>query len=193
MDSWAAASGDARAEVHRSLLAPGLRRWILATGALALAVFVIASAVLFVWPAAEHPRHVGAILSLNGEDESAREGRAIALAEEGYAPVLLFSQGHFATACPSVPRVKVVCFIPVPNRTVGEVRFAANYARQHDLSSLMIVPGRTQTTRARVLVRRCFSGQVVMVPASVPLLAIPFEVVYEWGALAKALLLDRHC
>ena len=193
MDSWAAASGHARAEVHRGLLAPGWQRWLLATGALALAVFVVASAVLFVWPAADHPRPVGAILSLNGEDESARESQAIALAEKGYAPVLLFSQGHFATACPSVPRVKVVCFIPVPNRTVGEVRFAADYAKQHDLSSLMIVPGRAQTTRARVLIRRCFPGQVVMVPASVPLLAIPFEVVYEWGALAKALLLDRHC
>ena len=40
---------------------------------------------------------------------------------------------------------------------------------------------------------RCFSGQVLVVPASFQLLHFPFEVIYEWGALAKALLIDRHC
>jgi hypothetical protein len=169
------------------------RRWLVLVGGLGLVVVLVASSVLFVWPATNQPRHVDAILSMNGEDESARENTAIALAEKGYAPVLIFSQGHDATACPHVPGVKVVCFIPVPNRTVGEVRFATAYAKAHDLHSLLIVPGRAQTTRARILMKRCFSGQVLMVPATVPLLAVPFEVVYEWGALAKALFVDRSC
>ncbi len=168
-------------------------RWLAVAVGLGLALFLVATAVLFVWPATNQPRQVGAILSLNGVDESARESRAIALAEHGYAPVLLFSQGHYATACPAVPRVKVVCFIPVPNRTVGEVRFAAAYAKAHDLRSMIVVPGGPQTTRARILIQRCFSGQVVMVPASVSVHDLPFEVVYEWGALGKALFIDRSC
>jgi hypothetical protein len=184
-------------DVRGSVVASGGRRrwwrWLVVVAGLGVTVVLVASCVLFVWPATSQPRHVDAILSLNGADESARESRAIALAEEGYAPVLLFSQGHYATACPTVPRVKVVCFIPVPNRTVGEVRFAAAYAKAHDLRSLIVVPGRPQTTRARLLIERCFSGRVLMVPASVSLFDLPFEVVYEWGALGKALLVDRHC
>jgi hypothetical protein len=171
----------------------GRRRWLVLVGGLGLVVVLVASSVLFVWPATNQPGHVDAILSMNGENESARENTAITLAEKGYAPVLIFSQGHDATACPHVPGVKVVCFIPVPNRTVGEVRFATAYAKEHDLHSLLIVPGRAQTTRARILMKRCFSGEVLMLPAPVPLLAVPFEVVYEWGALAKALLVDRSC
>jgi hypothetical protein len=57
----------------------------------------------------------------------------------------------------------------------------------------MVVAGHTQVTRARLLAERCFSGQLVMIPAPVHLTALPYEIVYEWGALAKAVLLDEHC
>ncbi len=176
-----------------------LRRLGLALGILVIA-FLTATAVLFVFPATDQPRHVGAILSLNGTDEAARASKAIALAEEGYSSLLLFSQGNSPTPCPTVPRVnasaprvQVVCFIAVPGRTVGEVRFAADYARSHGLHSIMVVPSRAQATRAHVLLERCFSGQILIVPAPFQLLHFPFEVIYEWGALAKALLVDRRC
>jgi uncharacterized SAM-binding protein YcdF (DUF218 family) len=159
-----------------------------------LAAFVISSSVLFVWPASDQPQHVDAILSLNGTDEAAREGRGISLAEEGYAPVLLFSQGAYgSTPCPRVPKVLVVCFTPVPARTLGEVQFAAHYLTARGWRSLMVVPGRAQATRARLLMRRCFSGRLEIVPAPAQLLHLPFEVAYEWGALAKALFTDRRC
>ena len=186
---------DVTRQVRRGGTGNGHRRWrwIVVSIALLFVAFLTASAVLFVFPATDQPRHVGAILSLNGTDESAREGRAIALAEEGYAPVLLFSQGDAPTPCPTVARVKVVCFIAVPGRTVGEVRFAAGYARLHHLHSLMMVPSRAQATRARLLLKRCFSGRVVVVPASFQLTHFPFEVIYEWAALGKALFVDRSC
>jgi uncharacterized SAM-binding protein YcdF (DUF218 family) len=163
------------------------------TIALVFVAFLTASAVLFVFPTTDQPRPVDAILSLNGTDESARESRAIVLAEEGYAPVLLFSEGGSPSPCPRVRGVRVVCFIPVPGRTVGEVRFAADYARRHGWHSLMVVPGRAQATRARLLLERCFSGRVVVVPASFQLTRFPFEVLYEWAALGKALFVDRSC
>jgi uncharacterized SAM-binding protein YcdF (DUF218 family) len=166
------------------------RRLCLALASAAVAFFT-ATCVLFVWPATDQPRHVDGILSLNGTDEAAREAEAIFLAEEGYAPVLLFSKGP--DACPTVPHVKVVCFLPVPARTVTEARFAAHYAKEHGWHSIMIVPSRAQVTRARLLVKRCFSGQVVVVPASFQLLHFPFEVLYEWAALVKALTVDTRC
>jgi hypothetical protein len=163
--------------------------------ALVVVVFLVASSVLFVWPATNQPRRVNAIVSLNGENEVARESTAVSLAKEGYAPVLLFSQGGNAadTTCPSVPQVSVVCFVSYPPHTNGEVAYAASYARHHGMHSLLIVAGRAQVTRARLLMQRCFSGQIVMVSAPVGLTGLPYEVVYEWGALAKAVVFDRHC
>jgi hypothetical protein len=162
--------------------------------AVLLVVFVSASCLLFVWPASDKPQDVDAVLSLNGPGEQARERVAVSLVEEGFAHVLLFSQGGYgSTPCPNVPRVIVVCFVPAPGRTVGEVEFAARYARRHDWHSILVVPGHAQATRARLLLRRCFSGRVVVVPTPIDLERLPFDVVYEWGALAKALIVDGHC
>ena len=143
----------------------GQSSWCLSTATLAL----------FVYPPTDLPRHVDGILSLNGRDEEAREALAVSLAEKGYAPVLLFSQGSRAndSPCPKVPRVSVVCFFDVTNNTRGEARWAAQYAEHHHWHSLLIVPGRVQATRARLLVERCFSGQVVVVPATEPLWGLP--------------------
>ena len=158
-------------------------------------VFFALTAVLFVWPATDSPQHVDAILSFNGPNEGARETLAVSLAEKGYARVLLFSRGGAAneTACPKVHRVVVVCFVDVTNDTRGEARFAARYANQHHLNSLMIVPGRPQATRAHLLLERCFSGKIVVDPASEPLLDFPKDVLHEWGGLLEVLSIRRAC
>jgi hypothetical protein len=170
------------------------RRALVGLG-IALVVFVAASLALFVWPPTDQPRHVDAILSLNGPNEGARQALAVSLAEKGYASTLIFSRGGYArdTPCPKVPRISVVCFVDVPNDTRGEARWAGRYAERHHLHSLMIVPGRPQVTRARLLMERCFSGQIVVVPASEPLLRFPLDVFHEWFGLAEALLIDRSC
>ncbi|HEY3941604.1 MAG TPA: hypothetical protein VGL60_03895 [Acidimicrobiales bacterium] len=158
-------------------------------------LFVAASLALFVWPPTGHPTRVDAIVSFNGPAEGAREALAVSLARQGYAPVLLFSRGGFAsdTSCPKVPGVSVVCFVDVANNTRGEARWAARYAERHHWQSLLIVPGRPQATRARLLLARCFPARIVVVPASEPLVRFPFDVLHEWGGLAEALLVDRAC
>jgi hypothetical protein len=158
-------------------------------------VFVPATLALFVCPPTDLPRHVDGILSLNGPGEESREALAVSLAEKGLAPVLLFSQGSRAndSPCPKVPRVSVICFFDVTNNTRGEARWAAQYAEQHHWHSLLIVPGRVQATRARLLEERCFSGQVVVVPATEPLGNFPGDVLHEWGGLLAALLIYRGC
>jgi len=162
---------------------------------LVVIVFLALTTVLFVWPATDSPQHVDAILSFNGPNEGARETLAISLAEKGYAHVLLFSRGGPAneTACPKAHRVEVVCFVDLTNNTRGEARFAAHYAKQHHLNSLMIVPERPQATRAHLLLERCFSGKVVVVPASEPLLRFPKDVLHEWGGLLEVLTIRRGC
>lgn len=171
------------------------RHPLIATVVVVVVVFLVASSVLFVWPATDQPRHVDAILSLEGGNEGARETTAVSLAKRGYAPVLLFSRGQpdAGAACPHVPRVSVVCFFPHPAKTIGEISFASAYARRHGWHSLMIVAGHAQVTRARLLAERCFSGQLIMIPAPVQLTHLPYEVVYEWGAFIKAVVSDERC
>jgi hypothetical protein len=172
------------------------RRWLVVLCVLSalLLTFIAASAYLFVWPPTNQPRHVDAILSLNGPDEPSREGRAVSLAEKGYARVLIFSLGRSQhVPCPAVPSVQVVCFVPDPGTTLGEVKWASSYARAHGIHSMMIVPATAQAVRARFLAERCFKGQISVVPASQPAGSVPYNVVYEWAALTRALILYRHC
>lgn len=174
------------------------RRWLLlgSLGVLILVgvVFAAATLRLFVFPASDQPTHVDGILSLNGGDETTREALAISLARKGYAPVLLFSQGGEAsdTSCPKVPRVHVVCFVDGAGNTRGEAEFAGRYAERHHWHSLMIVPGRDQVTRARLLTERCFSGRVVTVPISE---SRPYlrDIIHQWGGLLDSLVVHRSC
>lgn len=185
-------SGGAAKRVRRGRHQRG-RRWLLVVAPL-LAIFLVASGALFVWPAHDEPQRADGLLSLDGPGEQVRERTAISLVERGYAPVLLFSQGAYrSTPCPTVPHVRVVCFLPVPGRTVGEVEFAARYARQHGWHSLIVVAGHEQTTRAKLLMGRCFSGRIIVVAAPVRWLQLPYDVVYEWGALLRAVLFNRSC
>jgi hypothetical protein len=55
------------------------------------------------------------------------------------------------------------------------------------------VPGRAQSMRARLLTERCFSGSVVVVPATESLWELPGDVLHEWGGLLAAVAIYRGC
>lgn len=157
-----------------------------ATAAL-VAAFLFASADLLVFPGSPRVGHAGAVLSLDGPDETAREATVLRLLRRERIAVLLFSQGGGrVTPCPSVPGVEVVCFDPRPARTVGEISYARRWARQHHPGEIVVVAGLTQTFRARLLVARCYRGPAVVEPSPLPWYDVPYQVLYEWGALLKA-------
>ena len=157
-------------------------------------VFALVSARLFIWPAQGMPAHVDAIVMFAGSDD--RLGTALRLAEEQRAPVLVISRGRegYGGPCPSVtPKVKLICFDPDPPNTRGEAEFAGRLARQNHWKSLVLVTGRFQVTRARLLMSQCFGGPVYVVPVSLAWSEWPSQFAYEWGALAKALILHQAC
>jgi hypothetical protein len=178
-----------RGRGHRRLLL-----WGLGVAFVLVAVFVAATLRLFVFPATDQPTHADGILSFNGSQELTRAALAESLAEKGYAPVLLFSLGGESTdtSCPKVPRVSVVCFVDVSNDTRGEAEWAGRYAERHHWHSLLIVPGRAQATRARLLTERCFSGRVTVVPPAGPRPAL-LDVIHQWGGLLNAVFIERGC
>lgn len=174
------------------------RRWlvigVLGIVLLVAALFVASTLRLFFYPATDQPTHVDGILSLNGSNEEARTALAVSLAKKGYAPVLLFSQGGEGadTSCPKVPNVAVVCFVDGPDNTRGEAEWAGRYAKRHDWHSMMIVPGRSQATRARLLTERCFPGQLVVVPIAESRPALS-DIIHQWGGLLSSLVAHRGC
>jgi DUF218 domain len=191
----AAVSRDTPARMPRAGRSPHrLRRRIL-TGVLALVLaFTAVTARVLVWPAQGMPSQVDAIVMMAGPGD--RPSVAVQLARERRAPVLVISQGQhgYSGPCPPpVPGVRLICFDPDPGNTRGEAEFAARLAGKYGWHSIVLVTTAEQASRARMLMRRCFGGEVYVVTAPQPLSSIPGQILYGWGALLKAFTLVRAC
>jgi uncharacterized SAM-binding protein YcdF (DUF218 family) len=171
-----------------------LRRRIL-VGVVVLALtFAALTARVLIWPAQGMPSHVDAIVMLAGP--GGREAVALRLARERHAPVLVVSLGQhgYSGPCPApVPGARLICFEPDPGNTRGEAEFTARLAVKYHWHSVVLVTTAEQDSRARMLLRRCFGGEVYVVTAPQPLSTVPREILYGWGALLKALTLVRAC
>ena len=171
------------------------RRLTEAAGALVLALLGSLSAVLFVWPSLDPIKGVraDAILVMGGPGP--RLQVALQLAREHAAPVMLVSVSSVRWNCPNfdIPGLTVECFRPDPFSTQGEARYAGSQARLHGWHSLIVVSSVPQSTRARLRVKRCFHGTVKVVAARPSVASWIYGVIYEWGALAKALIWQRSC
>ena len=182
-----------RAGPERRPPAPARRRALLAGLAL-LVAFGGLTARLLVWPAQGGPARASAIVMLAGPGN--RLPLALALARRHVAPVLAISQGFqgYGSPCPpAVPGVKLICFEPDPASTRGEAEFAARLAEQYHWTSVLLVATRSQDTRARIVLGRCFPGSIYVATAAFPARDWPYELTYGWGALLKALVVHRSC
>jgi hypothetical protein len=164
----------------------------LVVGVAVIVVFLVLSAVLFVWPRTDTPRKSDAIVVLGGAD--ARVAKGLKLATEGYAPTLLISTPYPSACRYDVPGVSVICFAPSPETTHGEARYVARLAAARDWHQIIVVSGTAQALRARLRFDRCYSGTALFDPAAPSSVgAWVHDVAYEWGALAKALTIQRGC
>ena len=153
-----------------------------------MVAFLALSAVLFVWPKTNAPRKVDAIVALGGTNANLTKG--LKLASEGYAPTLLISTPDPSACGYSIPGVSIICFQPSPATTQGEARYVAKLASRRHWRQIIVVSGMAQTLRARLRFERCYRGTALFDPAGSVTVA---DVIYEWGALAKALTIQRGC
>ena len=58
---------------------------------------------------------------------------------------------------------------------------------------MLMVPERSQATRARLLFRRCSGMRLVVVPVSAHGLGLVHNVLYEWPSLVKAFIIHTSC
>jgi hypothetical protein len=184
--------------VSRAIRSGNLRRRVFRIALVVLVVGLVlfgVTARLFLWPPTDTPARVDAILALGGDPGQLRAKKAISLAEAGYAHVVLVSLGNYPPApCPKASAgIQVVCFRADPLDTRGEVEFATRQAARHHWTSMLMVPERSQATRARMLVRRCSDMRLLVDPVTAQGMALVSNIVYEWAALAKALVVHTSC
>ncbi len=169
--------------------------WALVVLLVLCVLFVAATARLFVWPPTDAPTRVDAILTLGGDPGQLRAKQGVALAEAGYAPVVVVSRGGYPEVpCPKATHgVEVICFRANPLDTRGEVEFATRLAAERHWTSMIMVPERDQATRARMLFRRCSDIRLVVVPVTAHGAALLRDIPYEWASLAKAFVINTSC
>jgi hypothetical protein len=121
----------------------------------------------------------------------------VALAKHRYAPVLLVSERdseYVPSGCaPRLKGVEVVCFRPNPVSTRGEARYVAHLAATHHWRRIIAVTSTPQDTRARLRLKRCYDGQFLLITVRPTFLEWARDIIYEWGGLMKALVLQTSC
>jgi hypothetical protein len=157
---------------------------------------------LFVFPDVNAPARSDAIVMLGGNGAGPFY-EAVKLANEGWAPTVVFSLTPYQNCVPTLvhlppfhvpPSVRVRCFHADPRTTQGEARAIEHLAAQNHWHRVIVVMPTTQATRARLRIGRCYPGQVLEVGVTPPgFWAWVRGITYEWGALIKALVLQPGC
>jgi uncharacterized SAM-binding protein YcdF (DUF218 family) len=162
---------------------------------LVLLVISAETARLFVWPDLPRPpARVDAIVELGGPGHPERDDTTFALARAHRAPVLVRSLPREARRCKSpVPEVVTLCFHPDPNTTQGEARWIGQEAQRRHWRSIIIVTSRDHAWRARLVIGRCFPGEIYVNTSPLPFYFWPRQIPYQWGATVKSLVFTREC
>ncbi len=86
------------------------------------------------------------------------------------------------------PALNVICVAPHPESTRGEARNLGRIARERGWQSVTVISQRSHMTRARLLMERCYDGEIRMFPRDVNrgIIGSARVLVYESGAMAKA-------
>ncbi len=176
------------------------RRRVGVLGALVLVLaltWLVGGYFVIVRPATDLPARVDAIFVLGPPDVSDRLDLAARYAREGYASNLVVSAAVLPAqravcehGVPGAPQVRVTCFQPEPATTRGEAEQLRRLVAAHHWSSVLVVTSTYHISRARMILQRCYSGRLLMVPARRGIGAADwaYQYLYQTGGYAKALL-----
>ncbi len=140
-----------------------------------------------------------AVLALGGDSRAAAD--AYRLAETGAARMVVLSDPYPPPSqldgiCARPPgTVPVFCFHPDPSTTQGEAEALRDLVAAHGWHHVIVMAPRFHLSRARMIVRRCFDGQLAMVavPEGYPIDYWIYHIGYQTLGFAKAFLVTRGC
>lgn len=162
-----------------------------------LLVLLIGFWTPFVWfPRSDAPGTADVVFVLGGTNMNVRVRTGADLVRQGHAPYLVVSRSdpdHRCEEFADLAGTEMECDRPEPFTTQGEARLIARLAREHGWHSIIAVVSDEQATRARIRLRRCWSGGLRVVTVSTPLTSVPYTTLYETAAMVKAEVLQRGC
>lgn len=173
--------------------------------ATALLFWAAAGLFLYVAPATNAPRHADVLFVLAPPDD--RMKYAEQLMAQGYADTLAISvpmddDGNLSSSlCNEKRPYRVLCFEPDPVTTQGEARALQSLSREYGWKSANVLTVQFHVARARVLLERCYQGDLNMVAywQKLPLLSFTnpgrswaFHYAYETAAFVKVTL-NQDC
>jgi uncharacterized SAM-binding protein YcdF (DUF218 family) len=161
-----------------------------------LAAYVIVAILLFVVRHDDRAVRADAVVVLSGSKRRLPVG--VRLMREHLAPVLVVSRSTKpsrleAAACAGKLPYEVICFRARPYSTRGEARGVGRLARRHGWKRLDVVTSHFHVFRARIVIRRCFHGDVHMVGAPQSIVRLPLDVLHESAKLAYQETVQRGC
>ena len=161
-----------------------------------LVAFVAATAYLFVWPETDTaPRTADAVVVLSGgRGHRLAEGRR--LIAQGVSDTLVISDGldpGWVEAFRLCKSGRAICFTPDPYSTQGEARWIAQEAKERGWDSVVVVTSSYHVRRTRMIVERCFHGDLAVVGAHPPFANRIVGVAWEWPKSVYYLTLNRGC
>lgn len=168
----------------------------LATASLLLLVIVslIAGLPVYVRPQIDPLRPADAVFVLGGDDWR-RHMLGVELGMEGWAPKVVLSHPDGPGAdwagenCGKVyPRFELDCFLPDPPTTRGEAQELRRMAEEYGWDRVIVVTFLPHISRARFILERCFSGELIMIasPAELTPWRWVSEYVYQTAGFVKA-------
>lgn len=177
---------------------PRLAKMVVRLVLCVLVILLAATARLFLWPSTDEPGRVDAVVVLSG-DYGERIRRALELMADGVAPTLVHAgtpdSAQVLELCAGGQPFEVVCPMPDPDSTRAEARAVSRLAETRGWSSMAVVTSNFHVTRAGMLFRRCFDGELKMVgaPSSFSLGIWRKQLTHEWVGAAHSLVVGRNC
>jgi len=98
--------------------------------------------------------------------------------------------GFTAPICQAATAYPVICFHPEPFTTQGEARALQAMSQQHGWESANVLTAQHHITRARVIIDRCYKGDVKMIKYDADL-SFPewaYSYAYQSAAFVKVAL-----
>src|SRR5438105_3217576 len=163
--------------------------------ALAVLVWGLAVSLIFAVDHGGRPVRADAVLVLVGSKTRLPVG--LRLVRQGYAPLLVVLTGGRTKlerrVCSGRLTVRVVCFIAVPSSTRGEAEFIGRLAQRRGLRRIDVVTSQFHVFRARIVIERCYHGELRMVGAQQEWWKLPWFAATETAKLAYQLVVARSC
>ncbi|QCB97106.1 YdcF family protein [Arthrobacter sp. PAMC25564] len=166
-----------------------------------LLLWAAAGVFLYVAPASDAPKHADVLFVLGPPDS--RMTYAERLMDQGYAGTLAVSVPLDKRGLPSLAlcnerrTYRIICFHPEPFTTQGEARALQSLSQENGWKSADVLTAQFHITRARVIVQRCYEGDLSMVAfqQKLPLVSFTkpeaswvYQYAYQTAAFVKVAL-----